>query len=93
MEQGKGPSTGIQTFKDIIEAGLIYVDKSACLAKMIDTGLKTWFLARPRRFGKSLTVSTFKAIFSGQKELFKGLAIEKRLDEKSSPQGQLSIWT
>jgi hypothetical protein len=49
---------------------------------MIEDGTTTWFLARPRRFGKSLTVSTFKSIFSGQKELFEGLAIEKKLDEE-----------
>ncbi|MDR0621717.1 MAG: AAA family ATPase, partial [Deltaproteobacteria bacterium] len=76
------PATDIQTFEDIIRGGLIYVDKTAFLAKMLDTGIKTWFLARPRRFGKSLTVTTFKAIFSGKKELFKDMAIEKRLGEE-----------
>jgi hypothetical protein len=75
-------SSGIQTFETIINQNRIYVDKTAYLAKMIDGDSNTLFLARPRRFGKSLTVSTLKAIFSGQKELFKGLAIENRLDEK-----------
>jgi hypothetical protein len=58
------------------------VDKTAYLAELIEAPGKTWFLARPRRFGKSLTVSTLKSIFSGEKELFKGLAVEKRLDEE-----------
>ncbi|MDR3204008.1 MAG: AAA family ATPase, partial [Deltaproteobacteria bacterium] len=82
MEEDLSLPTGIQTFKDVIELGGIYVDKTAYLAKMIETVPKTWFLARPRRFGKSLTVSTFKSIFSGQRELFKGLAIEKMLVQK-----------
>jgi hypothetical protein len=50
---------------------------------MIEDVPKTCFLARPRRLGKSLTVSTFETIFSGQKELFKGLAIENRLGEET----------
>jgi hypothetical protein len=58
------------------------VDKNAFLAKMISSLNQVWFLSRPRRFGKSLTVSTLKTIFSGKWELFKGLAIESRLDEE-----------
>jgi hypothetical protein len=58
------------------------VDKTAYLARLIEDRTKTWFLARPRRFGKSLTVSALKSIFSGEKELFKGLAVEKRLGEE-----------
>ncbi|MDR2352723.1 MAG: AAA family ATPase, partial [Deltaproteobacteria bacterium] len=73
---------GIQTFEKIIEKNSIYVDKTAYLANMIEGSPKTWFLVRPRRFGKSLTVSTLKSIFSGNKELFKGLAIEKKLGDK-----------
>jgi hypothetical protein len=83
MEKKSLTSTGIQKFESIIKRNLIYVDKTAYLAKMIDDGTVTWFLARPRRFGKSLTVSTFESIFSGEKELFKGLAIENRLDDES----------
>jgi hypothetical protein len=75
-------SEGRQTFKEIIELNRIYVDKTAQLAMMIEGSPKTWFLTRPRRFGKSLTVSTLEAIFSGEKELFKGLAIENKLDEE-----------
>ncbi|MDR3204257.1 MAG: AAA family ATPase [Deltaproteobacteria bacterium] len=74
--------TGTQKFKDLIEHGGIYVDKTAYLARLIASVPKTWFLTRPRYFGKSLTVSTLESIFSGQRELFKGLAIEKNLDQK-----------
>jgi glutaredoxin-related protein len=72
---------GIQTFSKIIKGNYIYVDKTSYIEKMIDMGAKAFFLARPRYFGKSLTVSTLKSLFSGDKELFKGLAIENRLDE------------
>ncbi|MDR2142465.1 MAG: AAA family ATPase, partial [Deltaproteobacteria bacterium] len=70
---------GSQTFQEIIKNGQLYVDKTAYLAELIFMDMKVWFLSRPRRFGKSLTVSTLEAIFSGQRELFKGLAIEARL--------------
>jgi hypothetical protein len=62
----------VQTFNQIIEKNLLYVDKTDWLANMIARGTKAWFLSRPRRFGKSLTVTTLEAIFSGQRELFKG---------------------
>ena len=64
--------TGIPTFEEIRTGGYVYVDKTQYLVNLIDTG-KIYFLARPRRFGKSLTVSTFEALFSGRKDLFKGL--------------------
>jgi hypothetical protein len=67
---------GIQTFEEIIREGYIYVDKTKHFVDLIDRG-KVYFLSRPRRFGKSLTVSTFDAIFSGKRELFKGLAAEE----------------
>jgi hypothetical protein len=73
---------GSQTFQEIIEKGKNYVDKTSYLAELISLDMKVWFLSRPRRFGKSLTVSTLEAIFSGQRELFKGLAIADRLDEE-----------
>jgi hypothetical protein len=74
---------GIPTFDDIVKNNLIYVDKTSYLVKMLEGGsIKTWFLARPRRFGKSLTISTLEALFLGQEELFQGLAIEKRFKEK-----------
>lgn len=62
---------GIQTFEEIRTQNYIYVDKTRFLVRLIDNG-KPYFLARPRRFGKSLTCSTFEALFQGRKELFKG---------------------
>ena len=78
---------GIQTFETIRTEGYVYVDKTQHFVNLIDTG-KIYFLARPRRFGKSLTISTFDALFSGKKELFKGLYAEdflNRPDFKPSP--------
>ncbi len=66
---------GIQSFEDIRSGGYAYVDKTALIYRLTSTG-KYYFLSRPRRFGKSLLVSTMEAYFSGRKELFKGLAIE-----------------
>ncbi len=65
---------GIQTFSDIIEGGYVYVDKTEYVYNM--TRSRYVFLSRPRRFGKSLLVSTLKSYFEGKRELFKGLAIE-----------------
>ena len=67
---------GIQTFENLREGGFVYVDKTALVHKLVDTGT-IYFLCRPRRFGKSLLLSTLKAYFQGKKELFKGLAMEK----------------
>ena len=67
---------GIQTFSEIITQGYVYVDKTEHVYNLAHGG-KYYFLSRPRRFGKSLLVSTLDAYFSGKKELFKGLAIEK----------------
>ncbi|MBC5645141.1 ATP-binding protein [Parabacteroides sp. BX2] len=67
---------GIQSFEDIRNQGFLYVDKTALIYKMATTG-KPYFLSRPRRFGKSLLLSTIEAYFQGKRELFKGLAIEK----------------
>jgi len=65
---------GIQDFASIIQGGFVYVDKTRLIYQMIQTG-RTYFLSRPRRFGKSLLVSTLDALFSGKKELFKDLWI------------------
>lgn len=67
---------GIQTFSGIRTDKYLYVDKTAFVWKIANTG-KPYFLSRPRRFGKSLLLSTFEAYFEGRKELFCGLAIEK----------------
>ncbi len=65
---------GIQTFEDIRTEGYAYVDKTALAYKLVSEG-KYYFLSRPRRFGKSLLLSTLKAYFQGKKELFDGLAM------------------
>ena len=67
---------GIQNFEKIREGGYVYVDKTDLIHQIVRTG-GYYFLSRPRRFGKSLLVSTMEAYFQGKKELFKGLAIEK----------------
>ena len=67
---------GIQNFESLINDGYVYVDKTALVYQMATTG-RYYFLSRPRRFGKSLLISTLEAYFSGKKELFKNLAIEE----------------
>ena len=67
---------GIQTFEEIIRRNLLYIDKTEYVYRMTHGGGKYFFLSRPRRFGKSLLVSTFQSYFEGKRELFKGLAIE-----------------
>lgn len=66
---------GIQSFGQIVNDGYVYIDKTALIYHLVQNG-KIYFLSRPRRFGKSLLVSTLKCYFEGKKELFKGLAIE-----------------
>ena len=68
---------GIQTFEEIRKRDLFYVDKTECIYRMTHSGDKYFFLGRPRRFGKSLLVSTFESYFSGKRELFEGLAIDR----------------
>lgn len=66
--------TGIQNFEDLRTGGYIYIDKTMYIHRLITQG-KPYFLSRPRRFGKSLLLSTMKAYFEGKRELFEGLAI------------------
>ena len=66
---------GIQDFESIINGGYTYVDKTALIYRLVTEG-KIYFLSRPRRFGKSLLVSTLEAYFKGKKDLFNGLAID-----------------
>ena len=66
---------GVQNFESIRQGGYVYVDKTALVHRLVTTG-KYYFLSRPRRFGKSLLVSTLEAYFQGKNELFQGLAIE-----------------
>ena len=68
---------GMQTFSEIREEDFLYVDKTEYIYRMTHTSGKYFFLSRPRRFGKSLLVSTMQSYFEGKKELFKGLAVEK----------------
>ena len=68
---------GIQTFSEIRNTDKLYIDKTEYIYHMAHTNGKYFFLGRPRRFGKSLLVSTMQSYFEGWKELFEGLAIEK----------------
>ncbi len=66
---------GIQSFEKIREGGYCYIDKTSLIYSLVKSG-QYYFLSRPRRFGKSLLISTLEAYFLGKKELFKGLAME-----------------
>ena len=67
---------GIQSFEDLRNRNCVYVDKTRFIYKLVNEG-KPYFLSRPRRFGKSLFLSTLKAYFEGRKDLFEGLAISE----------------
>lgn len=67
---------GIQNFESLRKDGYYYVDKTEIIYNLAKTG-RYYFLSRPRRFGKSLLISTLEAYFQGKKELFTGLAMEK----------------
>jgi len=76
---------GLQDFRGIIEDGYKYIDKTRFIHAIVTSG-KYFFLSRPRRFGKSVTISTLKEIYSGSKSLFKGLWIEDKWDwNKKNP--------
>ena len=77
-------TSSVYTFEKIINDGFLYVDKTEYIWKLIDAAPASFFLSRPRRFGKSLTISTLKAVFQGKKELFDGLAISRK--------GYIWIW-
>ena len=68
---------GIQTFEKLIKQNYLYVDKTDLVYELANSDSQYVFLSRPRRFGKSLLASTLNSYFSGRKDLFKGLAIEK----------------
>ena len=67
---------GIQSFQELRRGGYVYVDKTPFVARLADAG-KYWFLSRPRRFGKSLLVDTMDCAFSGRRELFEGLFLDR----------------
>ncbi|MCB0594681.1 MAG: AAA family ATPase [Lewinellaceae bacterium] len=75
---------GIQDFQELREGDYLYVDKTEHIHRLVETG-KYYFLSRPRRFGKSLLVSTLRELFLGNQELFKGLWIEDRHDWQPGP--------
>ena len=70
-------NTSTFTFSSLIEGGYAYVDKTALLRELLRGAKEQYFCARPRRFGKSLTISTLQCIFEGRRDLFKGLAIDR----------------
>ena len=67
---------GIQNFESLRKDGFFYIDKTEIIYRLVKTG-RYYFLSRPRRFGKSLLISTLEAYFQGKKELFQGLAMEQ----------------
>ena len=76
----------VYTFEKLIRGNYLYVDKTEYIWKLVRPASGIYFMSRPRRFGKSLTVSTLKAVFQGRKDLFKGLAIyDKEYDWKEYP--------
>ena len=77
MAEKRGYGVGLQWFPDFISRGAVYVDKTAYVYKLAHHKSKNFFLSRPRRFGKSLLVSTLQCYFEGRRELFRGLAIDK----------------
>ena len=82
---------GIQDFSELRQGNFVYVDKTELLYPLL-TGSKTYFFARPRRFGKSLLISTLSYLFEGRRDLFKDLWIEKRWNwQEKHPVIRLSL--
>ncbi|MBC7474637.1 MAG: AAA family ATPase, partial [Candidatus Sericytochromatia bacterium] len=81
----KNLPSGIQTFKKIIDQNKLYVDKTEEIYKLLENEDSFFFLSRPRRFGKSLLITTLQEIFFGNKELFKGLWIYDKIEWKKYP--------
>ena len=85
-------TTYVYSFEEMIQGNFLYVDKTEYIWQLIQPSSAGYFFSRPRRFGKSLTLSTLKAVFQGKKELFKGLAIyDKPYDWKPYPVIHLSF--
>ena len=84
MEELRKLPIGIQSFEDLRKNGYIYVDKTKYIYYLRTQG-KPYFLSRPRRFGKSLFLSTLEAYFEGKKELFKGLWIYDKEEKSENP--------
>ncbi len=81
----KNLPVGQQDYENLQHDNCIYVDKTAYIHRMLTSGVRSYFLSRPRRFGKSLLLSTIKAVFEGKRELFKGLYIEDKIDWEPYP--------
>ncbi|MBR6190838.1 MAG: AAA family ATPase, partial [Prevotella sp.] len=81
---------GIQSFESLRKDGYLYIDKTELVYSLINQG-RYYFLSRPRRFGKSLLISTIKAVFEGKRELFKGLAIDSKEDFDWTPRPILHL--
>ena len=82
----KNLTSSVYSFEKLRNEGYLYVDKTEFIWNLINPAGESYFLSRPRRFGKSLTLSTLKSVFQGKKELFKGLAIyDKPYDWKKHP--------
>ena len=79
MCEAKRYPIGVQSFSEIIRGNYLYVDKTEFIHDLVKEG-KYYFMSRPRRFGKSLLISTMEAFFLGKRELFKGLAIDRHDD-------------
>jgi len=75
----------IQVFSKLIEGDYLYIDKTRDIYNLFAEGGQYYFLSRPRRFGKSLLISTLAEIFSGNKELFKGLWIYDKIEWSKYP--------
>ena len=88
----KDLTSSVYSFEKLREGNFLYIDKTEYIWQLIKPASEMYFMSRPRRFGKSLTVSTLKAVFEGKKELFKGLAIyDKPYDWKPYPIIHLSF--
>ena len=84
METRRKLPIGIQDFEDLRTNGYVYVDKTKHIYNLVNDG-KPYFLSRPRRFGKSLFLSTLEAYFLGKKELFEGLWIYSEEEKSDNP--------
>ena len=92
MKHSRNFPTSTQYFPDLIKHNAVYVDKTQFILPLIEKEYNSnYFLSRPRRFGKSLFLSTLEHVFLGEKELFKGLYIYDKIEWKSYPVIRLSI--
>ena len=88
----KDLTSSIYIFEKLIKGNYLYIDKTEYIWQLVNHTGESYFLSRPRRFGKSLTISTLKAVFEGKKDLFKGLAIyDKPYEWKPCPVIQLDM--